>query len=262
MKTETLVIFVIVLTALSINAHSDDVTIDSLHKGSDLKRNPVFTPLQILMGDTLIKDYSKEKKPNLPGGYSDKPEEFYTEEQNENYQKAIRLNLPSSVRLNEDLKSSETAWLIDQELMKGKPLQIAMRNIESLPREYFLPSDVEKVHHQLNLENALWVPGIQTYNRYGLKVNLQDIGAFFGVVEDVSPVITYNLEYPTDVKIVVYSIQAVVISTLFEGVQPAGPYKITWNGRDDKGKKMPKGDYVAEVRVGKDRIIRKRIVIP
>jgi len=85
-----------------------------------------------------------------------------------------------------------------------------------------------------------------------MKVALGDIAQFFGLAEDVSPVIKYNLDFATEVQIVIYSVNASVVATLFDGHQPAGNYSITWNGRDDKGRKLPSGDYVAEVRIGKN----------
>ncbi|MBR3090812.1 MAG: hypothetical protein IKH10_02320, partial [Bacteroidetes bacterium] len=82
-----------------------------------------------------------------------------------------------------------------------------------------------------------------------------------GIIEDTSPEIKYSLGMIADVEIVIYSVQAKVIATIFKGTQRPGSYKITWNQRDDKGKKMPYGDYIAEVRIGTDRFVRKRIVI-
>jgi flagellar basal-body rod modification protein FlgD len=96
----------------------------------------------------------------------------------------------------------------------------------------------------------------------GLQIPLSAIGAFLGLTEDVSPVISYSLESSAEVEVVVYSVQALVIRTLLTAKQYPGSYSITWDGKNDKGIIMPKGDYVAEVRIGKDRIVRKRIVVP
>jgi flagellar hook assembly protein FlgD len=38
-------------------------------------------------------------------------------------------------------------------------------------------------------------------------------------------------------------------------------YELEWDGRDDKGRAMPAGDYVIEVRVGTDETYRKRVVL-
>ena len=65
-----------------------------------------------------------------------------------------------------------------------------------------------------------------------------------------------------NVEVVVYSPQARVIAVLLKMHQPTGKYQITWNGRDEKGRRMPTGDYVAEVRLGDERFVRKRIQIP
>jgi len=136
-----------------------------------------------------------------------------------------------------------------------------MQNINNIPREFFIPTGNEVVQHEINRQMSMYIPGINNLSPYGAKISFADIGSMFGLTEDVSPVITYRLDYYVEVEVVIYSIRAVVIATLFEGKQPPGPYKITWNGRDDNGRKMPRGDYIGEVRIGKERLIRKRIVI-
>ena len=50
-----------------------------------------------------------------------------------------------------------------------------------------------------------------------------------------------------------------VVATLFKGNQEPGTYTITWNGRSQDGKPVMPGEYIAEVRLGSERIMRKRI---
>jgi flagellar hook assembly protein FlgD len=54
---------------------------------------------------------------------------------------------------------------------------------------------------------------------------------------------------------------AVIIATMFDGIQSPGDFTYTWNGRDDSGRLLPVGDYVGEVRIGKEKLIRKRIYL-
>ena len=131
----------------------------------------------------------------------------------------------------------------------------------SLPKEFFIPDAREVVQREINIANSFYVPYVNTYNPYRAIATFEQIGNFFGITEDVSPEITYRLDNPANVEVVVYSISAVVIAKIFDGKQPNGIYRFTWNGRDDKGVKMQSGDYVAEIRIGNDKYIRKRIVI-
>ncbi len=196
----------------------------------------------------------------LPGGKSG-PVINYSSQQDSAYMEALKIKLPAIERLNNDIKLSEELWKVDRELASGKPWQIAMQNINNIPREYFIPTGNQVVQHEINRQMSQYIPGITTLSPYGAKISFADIGSLLGLAEDVSPVIKYRLDYYVEVEVVIYSVRAAVISTLFKGRQPPGPYKITWNGRDDKGRKMPRGDYIGEVRIGKERFIRKRIVI-
>lgn len=223
-----------------------------------LKRSKEFTPLQVITGDTLVKERSADSRTALPGGAL----EIFSPEQDSAYFNDLRLNIPvsSRIELSLDLHSRKIMERILAEQSKG--FFAAQSNLASIPRELFIPSSREKFLYDYNLKMAQTVPFVSNPSDLGLKVPLSDIGAILGITEDVSPVINYKLDYAVEVEIVVYSLNAAVIATLFEGVQPAGNYTITWNGRDDKGRKVPSGDYVAEVRIGKQKFIRKRILIP
>ena len=90
-------------------------------------------------------------------------------------------------------------------------------------------------------------------------INLGDIARVFGFGEDVSPIIRYVVDETIEVEIVVYSTQAMVIKTVFSGIQAPGTYTITWDGREQSGKTATTGEYIAEVRLGGERLMRKRI---
>lgn len=186
----------------------------------------------------------------------------YSPEQDSAFKRALEYSLPVNALIRNGLHLSEPIWEFEQRMMGDRQFSIAAKHLNSLPKSYYLPTPVEMVQRQIMIENAFNVPFVKTYNPYGLQVNLNDIGLFLGVTEDVSPRISYTLEYTSEVEIVIYSVKAAVIATIFKGIQGPGKYNITWNGRDDLGKQMSSGDYVAEVRIGKEKFIRKRIVIP
>lgn len=192
------------------------------------------------------------------------PGEIYfqtTPQQDSAYFRALRTRIPSSTRFSLDLKRFETDIRLMGELNKGTPIDIARKNLD-LPSEYFVPSPHEFALYELNQKLSTYVPYIRTSQPFGFKANLSDIGKILGLVEDVSPVLTYEVDTYTDVEVVVYSIQARVVATIFSGKQTPGKYTFTWNVRDDAGRLMPPGDYIGEIRIGRSKFIRKRIYIP
>jgi len=243
---------------------------DSIFKIKSIKAFLVITLIEILFlpeilfsAPNLVSDTNKTKT-ILERQKVLNVREFvsFSPEQDSAYFKALRIRLPLETRLARDLAFSAELWQYEQNWAKGDPLQIAFKNLQDIPYELYKPSPIEIVQYQTNLINSQYIPGIRTLMLNSSLVTLGDVASFLGLTEDVSPVIRYNIENISDVEIVVYSIQAVVIASLFEGPQPPGSYKLTWNCRDDKGRKMPSGDYIAEVRIGKNKYVRKRIVIP
>ncbi len=230
---------------------------DSVEK-SILLRNNNATTLQKIYGDTLINKNGSGNE-NIKPGFI---ENGYSPYQDSAYARALRQKLPLDDRISNDLNRFAAGWKIQEELAKGNPWQVAVKNINSLPSEIFLPSGVEQMLYNTNLISSQYVPGIRPLNPGGGLVSLNTIGRWLGLVEDVSPVIKFSLDYTENIEITVYSIQATAVAVLFKGNLPPGSYKYVWNGRDDQGRRMPSGDYIAEVKVGTIKYIRKRIVIP
>jgi hypothetical protein len=187
--------------------------------------------------------------------------ESFTPEQDSAFFAAMRLSLPIRTLVNNNLHYSDDLWNFEKSISQGTPWQIAIENLRSIPPEFYRADPVEMVHRQYAMEQSMHVPFINNHLRYGMKMSFESIGKFFGLIEDYSTEIKYTLDYSTDVEVVIYSISSVVVATLYNGNQMPGSYKLTWNGRDEFGKLMPPGDYIAEVRIGKERYIRKRIVI-
>lgn len=181
-----------------------------------------------------------------------------TPEQDSLYQRALELSVPIDVRLRMDIRESE----YNPELLReAQNIMSAYINVMDLPAKVFRPDPREMVQRREGIVQALSTPPYYTFNDMNSLFFLEDAAQFLGLTEDVSPTISYRLDVPSDIEIVVYSIQAKVIATLFVGKQPAGAHQITWNKRNDNGMPMPSGDYVAEVRIGNDRYVRKRIQI-
>lgn len=177
-----------------------------------------------------------------------------TPEQDSAYAKAMRTKLPISLRLRYDLMN------IGYSLISLDP-EVEMTGLDYLPSDAFKPDPNQIVQRQENLMRAFEVPYVRTYNPYGVKLSFSDIGRFFGLTEDYSGNMQFKVENYTKVEIVIYSIQAVVVATIFDGYLPQGTYQRTWTGRDSNGRKLPPGDYIGEVRIKGERSIRKRIIL-
>ncbi len=220
-----------------------------------------FSSNVLLSNSTSIRmlddDAKDEQETSLPGTIRS----MYSAEQDSAFRAALDMNVPFSLRARLDLELSESLWRLAIRAQDVNPWVSAMNALGSLPEGIFTPRDVEIAQWQTNIMNSMYVPFVRTYNPNSAVVDIATVARFLGLVEDVSPIIRYSLYIAADVEIVVYSIQGVVIATLFNGPQSAGNYSINWNGRDEKGRAMPAGDYIAEVRIGEERYVRKRIVL-
>lgn len=143
------------------------------------------------------------------------------------------------------------------------PWENIQRNLD-LPSEMLAPSPQEVTQYRIAIANSQYVPGVLLYpmGRGNFTASFGDIARVFGLTEDVSPSIAYRVEATMEVSIVIYSASAIVVRQMLRGIQNAGSYRVEWDGKNDDGRIVPKGDYIAEVRLGTLQIVRKRIVVP
>ena len=174
--------------------------------------------------------------------------------------RAMKSNLPTEFLIKESLDIIEYNMQMNR-IIQDSPWMIARRNLASIPREYFDADPVEVVQRQTMIQDAQYVPFVQTIPRNAFVMDLVDIGKLLGILEDTSPTLKYTIDYASDVQIVIYSVNAKVVATILSGMQTPGNYKRTWNGRDDNGKMLPKGDYIGEIRIGEYKYIRKVIIL-
>ena len=212
--------------------------------------------------ETILKiDTNKVQVEDIIPSSINEGEILFTPAQDSAYNRAMRANVTTSARIWNDLHLTQYTWFEYLKNIKKSDVAIAMESLTSLPKEYYIPDPTEVVQREINIANSFYVPYVNTYNRNGMRISFGDIGNFLGITEDVSPSISYSLDKQSSVVVVVYSLRAVVIATIFDGIQPVGSYNFNWNGRDDNGKKMPPGDYIAEIRIANEKYIRKRILI-
>ncbi|RMD89189.1 MAG: T9SS C-terminal target domain-containing protein [Calditrichaeota bacterium] len=73
--------------------------------------------------------------------------------------------------------------------------------------------------------------------------------------------IEYELARPGHVRLTIYNLLGQRIQTLVNEWQPAGKYRVKWDGRGERGaKNVASGVYVMELQVG-ERIQRKKMLI-
>lgn len=191
----------------------------------------------------------------------------FSREQEANYRRALQMRVPPSARFRLDARMFADEWQAYADLRGRSPLHVLRSNLD-IPSEYYIPSEQQRLLYQEQIAMSRYIPGVtngmsgMSAGAVGFQMPLSAIGRLLGLIEDVSPTITYAVEYSAMVEAVVYSTQAKVVATIFQGVQEPGRYSLTWNGRDGQGKPLPTGDYIAEVRIGRETIVRKRMQIP
>ncbi|MCL2039104.1 MAG: hypothetical protein FWG85_01585 [Bacteroidetes bacterium] len=186
----------------------------------------------------------------------------YAPEQDSNFFRDSKLNFGFLYWLKKSILTTDYEWQIYKKEFLNTPSNNLQESFARMPSNIFAPDPVEIVQRQIAKQDALSIPTIRFYKGgTGINLDMRDIGLFLGLVEDTSPKITYTLKYNCDIEIVIYSISAKIIATIFSGTQKPGNYTTYWNGKDEYGKQVPPGDYIAEVRIGSERFIMKRIVI-
>jgi hypothetical protein len=75
-----------------------------------------------------------------------------------------------------------------------------------------------------------------------------------------STTISYKLDRPENVTLVVYDIAGRLISTLISQYQNEGRHTVQWNAADDRGSKLASGMYFARLEVGSQVAIKKMLL--
>jgi len=59
--------------------------------------------------------------------------------------------------------------------------------------------------------------------------------------------IRYQLPYKTKISLKIYDIMGGLIKVLIDETQPAGEYKIIWDGKDEENRRVPSGIYIVKI---------------
>ena len=73
--------------------------------------------------------------------------------------------------------------------------------------------------------------------------------------------ITFSLDEPSDVKLVIYNIMGQAVRELASGSLTAGSYKYRWDGRNDVGLAVTSGLYIYTLSTGSRSVSRKMILV-
>jgi len=129
----------------SVDAKAVDYTDSTAKKSTILlkDKHQNIAPAEYFTKDTLftkpLNNYGHEK-PGDPG-------RRHSQVQDTNYFRAMRLNIPVSVRLSNDFMLFMQARNLVRELERGLPSQIALQNLSMSP-EIFAPRPQELLHRQ------------------------------------------------------------------------------------------------------------------
>jgi flagellar hook assembly protein FlgD len=73
--------------------------------------------------------------------------------------------------------------------------------------------------------------------------------------------IEYGLPEATRVSLKVYNLLGQEVRTLVNEPKDAGIHTMTWDGRDDSGRRVPSGTYFLRLKVGQHAATRKLCVV-
>ncbi|MFM8770771.1 MAG: FlgD immunoglobulin-like domain containing protein [Candidatus Kapaibacterium sp.] len=214
-------------------------------------------PRPLSPAEFMTADTSSTTRPGVPGAGQAES----SADQDSSYLKAMLMQITAPTRFAMSVRETSAMLMRQARENSRRTIWDAIDDVMDIPNSIYKPRDKDVVQYQLTLANAMYVPGVllRPMGTGNMQVSFSDIAKIFGIGEDVSPVIRYVVDEQLAVEIVIYSPQAMIVATLFKGMQEPGTYTLTWNGRAQDGKPVPTGEYIAEVRLGTERIMRKRI---
>ncbi|MBI3586257.1 MAG: T9SS type A sorting domain-containing protein [Ignavibacteriales bacterium] len=99
-----------------------------------------------------------------------------------------------------------------------------------------------------------------------LSAATQDVPLFFSLGQNFpnpfnpSTTLTYKLEQPARVTLVIYDVIGRAIKTLASQYQFQGQYNVKWESVDEQGHKVPSGMYIARLQVENQSVTKKMLL--
>lgn len=170
-------------------------------------------------------------------------------------------------RLRERIHSDSLALHHYLDSLDNTRMAIMRRNLTFSSKDW-LPSAAERAKRDDEIKRSQgWDKVFTNSTRVGFSTPLQGIFRALGLIEDVTPRITYTLMRTTKVEVTIYDLQARTVAVLVNDVQSPGEYKFDWNLLDSNNVRVETGDYIGEVVASdaegkKQLLLRKRIEVP
>lgn len=171
-----------------------------------------------------------------------------------------------TVRIADEVRRDTARLRAILDSIEGTTQALIAANLNLNPADW-KPTEAEVAERRKMIERAQDFEYIypQDITRIPVvSIPLSSIGQALGLTEDTSPLITYRLEQTRKITVIVYTvIGALELVRLVDGAQRPGDYRFKWDFKDSNGRRALSGSYIVEVIAdGKERLLRKRIVVP
>lgn len=173
-----------------------------------------------------------------------------------------RDSISNIARLRRDsrLDSTYLALLLDS---LDNTTQARMRRNLAMNPSDWMPTEADRKAREADFRRAMDMDFVFPHSYVQLfGISTGAVFRALGLVEDVTPRITYTLTRTEQVVVRIYNLEAELITTIVNGSQSPGVYDFKWDFNDAEGRRVPYGNYVGEVIVGGRMVLRKRIEAP
>jgi len=183
----------------------------------------------------------------------------FTPEQDSAYYHAKSLHVTPRARFHGDIARTDSAWKSEKQRRDNTPEALMQQNLAVSP-DKLQPTERDQMNHAQQ-----YTPGAPqnispNIPRAGVTIPFS-MGGLLGYEEDVSATVEYKLQVKAYVQIRVYSMGGDTVATPFAGELSAGKHTFTWDATDEQGRRVPPGDYVAEIIIGNSQRILKHILV-
>ncbi len=129
------------------------------------------------------------------------------------------------------------------------------------PDTFFLREDTGPPYNAIDLMIRAMVSGETGIGEHGNMLP-KEIALHDNYPNPFNPAtaITFELPEETNIELSVYNLLGERVTTLTSGKVKAGTHRVTWSGRDDKGRDLPSGIYLYRLTAA-DKDITKRMVL-
>jgi flagellar hook assembly protein FlgD len=74
-------------------------------------------------------------------------------------------------------------------------------------------------------------------------------------------VIRFQLPVSSAVRLTIYNLVGQLMRTLVDAQKPAGRHDLVWDGRNERGERLPSGVYLYRIEAGDFRAVRRLAMV-